>query len=132
MIDRNTPIAIHQLMNKFETGDMTLLEHISDGIDLAIEHYQDEADVEWQRCKNKQGFISLLGRLSEEIFPKGTKITNLNSRDLGDGWYSTQLSQTFWYGVVEETVEGKSIILSHEAEGVVDYFREVVQSVEPI
>lgn len=132
MIDRNTPIAIHQLMNKFEKGDMTLLESVSDSIDLSIEHYQDETDVSWQVCTNKEGFMGLLGRLGKEVFPKGTKITNLCSQDMGSGWYSTQLSQTFWYGVMENKVEGRSLIISHEEGGVVDYFREIVMSVEPI
>jgi hypothetical protein len=132
MISRNTPIAIHQLMNKFEKGDMALLQHVSDDIDMSIEHYKDDADVVWQQCKDKEGFMSLLGRLSEEVFPNGTKIITLSSEDMGNGWYTTQFSQVFWYGLMKQDVTGRSIIISHEENDAVDYFRETVLSVEPV
>lgn len=132
MINRDQPIAIHQLMNKFEASDMGLLDHIADDIDLQIEHYQDETDVSWQICKTKQDFLVVLSRLGQEVFPKGTQILQLSSESLGNGWYTTTLSQTFRYAVQEQQVVGNSIIISHEDNGVVDYFREVVQSVEPV
>lgn len=132
MINREAGIAIHQLMNKFESQDMSLLEHVADNIDLAIEHYQDETDVAWQQCTDKEGFVRVLGRLAEEVFPKGTNIVALNSESLGEGWVITRLTQRFWYALMEQEVTGKSIIISHEHNNTVDYFREVVQSVEPM
>lgn len=130
MINRNIPITIHQLLNKFELTDMSLLEHVADNIDLAIEHYQDDIDIRWQRCTDKEGFVTVLTRLSQDVFPKGTKILQLNSRSLNDGWYITHLLQTFWYGETSEQVVGTSIIISHEHEQQIDYFREMVQSVD--
>ena len=53
MINRNKPIVIHQLLNKFELSDMSLLEHVKEDIDFAIEHYQDNLDIQWQRCADK-------------------------------------------------------------------------------
>lgn len=132
MINRDQPITIHQLMNKFEKSDFSLLDHVDDNVNLAIEHYQDDGDVSWQSCQSKQGLLGVLGRLSKEVFPKGTKILKLESEDLGKGWYTTRLSQTFWYGVMEQEVNGLSVIISHETDGVIDYFREIVQSVEPV
>ncbi|MFT6029995.1 MAG: hypothetical protein ACI8O8_001738, partial [Oleiphilaceae bacterium] len=35
MINRNIPITIHQLLNKFELADMSLIEHVTDNIDFA-------------------------------------------------------------------------------------------------
>jgi hypothetical protein len=130
MINRNIPILIHLLLNKFEQGDMSLLEQVADDIDLAIEHYQDDLDIQWQRCNDKQGFIEVLTRLSQDVFPKGTKILELGSNSLNDGWHITHMSQTFWYGETSDQVIGKSIIISHETGDQIDYFREIVQSVE--
>lgn len=132
MINRNIPITIHQLMNKFELGDISMLEQIADNIDLTIEHYQDDIDSQWQRCADKQGFTAVLTRLSQDVFPKGTEIIELSSELLSHGWYVTQLSQTFWYGETSEQVIGNSIIISHEHENQIDYFRETVQSVKPV
>jgi len=132
MINRDADIAIHQLMNKFELQDMSLLDHVADNIDLAIEHYQDETDVTWQQCTDKEGFVRVLGRLAEEVFPKGTQIVALSSESLGEGWIITRLTQRFWYAVMEQEVIGHSVIVSHEHKHTVDYFREIVQSVEPV
>lgn len=133
MISRNEPITIHKIMNKFETDDFTLLDHFSENIDLVIEHYNDDTDVSWQRCESKQGLTAVLQQLVQDVFPKGTKILGLESITIGDGWFISNFSQQFWYGVQEQTVVGSSVIISHENEaGQVDYFREVVQSVNPV
>lgn len=129
MLNRSSEIAIHKVMNAFEKMDMTLFDHISDQIDLSIDHYQDEEDTQWQQCQSKDQMAVLLGRLAQDIFPKGTRILELQSQDLGDGWYLTKFSQQFWYGVSSSEVIGKSLILSHEVGGKVDYFRETVQAV---
>ncbi|OCH73577.1 hypothetical protein A6E14_14210 [Vibrio genomosp. F10] len=119
-------MAIHQILNRFEKGDLTLLELIADDISLQIDHYKDDAETDWQRCENKEGFIAVLDRLGKEIFPKGTTITGLESEALGDGWYVTTFDQSFWYGLAEQTVESRTYIVSHELDGQVDYFRENV------
>jgi hypothetical protein len=132
MINRNKPIVIHQLLNKFELSDMSLLEHVKEDIDFAIEHYQVNLDIQWQRCADKAGFIKVLARLSQNVFPKGTKILQLSSESLNDNWYVTHLTQSFWYGEMSEQVIGNSIIISHEHEHQIDYFREIVQSVKAV
>lgn len=130
MIKRDENIAIHNVMNAFEKMDMGLFDYIADNVDLAIDHYKDDADTQWQKCQSKQQMAGLLGRLAQEIFPRGTKILALNSQSLGDGWYLTQFSQQFWYGILSKEVTGSSLIVSHESGGQVDYFRETVQKVE--
>lgn len=129
MITRVQPIIIHQLMNKFEQGDMSLFELVDPKIDLKIEHYQDELDISWQQCNTITGFQTVLQRLAEEVFPQGTKILELQSTDLGNGWYLTHLQQTFFYAVRGEQVIGSSVIISHEQNQKINYFREIVQSV---
>lgn len=130
MIERHSNIVIHQLLNHFEKGDMALLELIADDIDFRIDHYKDEADTSWQQCQNKEEFISVLTRLNNEIFPKGTLITALASESLGDGWYLTTFGQSFWYGLIEKDVTSETFIISHELDGQVDYFRESVTSLQ--
>ncbi|WP_445946443.1 hypothetical protein [Shewanella sp.] len=130
MFERHSDIAIHQLLNRFEKGDMTLFEFIADDINLRIDHYQDHADISWQQCDNKAGFSELLTRLGTDIFPQGTKINALSSAALGDGWYITTFDQTFWYGVTEKRVNSRTYIVSHELNGKIDYFRENVSTLQ--
>lgn len=132
MLNRNDPIAIHQLMNRFEQGDMSLLDQVADDIQLSIEHFNHDADTQWQRCEGKQDLLIVLARLAEEVFPKGTKITQLASHALGEKWYLTKLEQEFWYGLEQQQVKGESFILSHETGGKVDYFKETVTAVIPL
>ena len=126
MYERDSNIAIHQLLNRFEKGDMSLLELVADDINLRIDHYKDEADTKWQQCENKTDFIAVLTRLGTKIFPKGTVINSLSSELLGNGWYITTFDQTFWYGLAEKKVQSRTYIVSHEANGQIDYFRENV------
>ena len=130
MFERHSDIAIHQVLNRFEKGDLTLLELIADDINLRIDHYKDDAGIDWQRCDNKEGFIKVLARLGTEIFPKGTTITGLKSETLGNGWYVTTFDQSFWYGLAEEAVESRTYIVSHELDGQLDYFRENVDTLQ--
>lgn len=130
MINRKENIAIHNVMNAFEKMDMGLFDYVTDDIDLAIGHYKDDADTKWQQCQSKQKMSELLGRLAQDIFPHGTRILELSSQALGGGWYITTFSQQFWYGILSKEVIGKSLIVSHELNGQVDYFRETVQAVE--
>lgn len=130
MIERHNDIAIHQLLNRFENGDMTLLEFVSDEMDLRIDHYKDDADTSWQRCENKTDFIAVLTRLGIEVFPKGTVIKGLSSNALGGGWHVTTLDQSFWYGLAKKNVQSRTYIISHELDGQVDYFRESVTTLQ--
>ena len=130
MINRKENIAIHNVMNAFEKMDMGLFEYIAEDVDLAIDHYKDDADTKWQQCQSKQEMAGLLGRLAQDVFPKGNHVLALSSQALGDGWYITTFSQQFWYGILSKEVIGKSLIVSHELNGQVDYFRETVQAVE--
>lgn len=126
MYQRSSDITIHQLLNKFEQGDMTLLDLIADNIDLRIDHYQDDADTQWQQCHTKADFVTVLTRLSSDIFPKGTVIKHLESQALGDGWFITAFSQSFYYGLANKQVDSQTYIVSHEVNGMIDYFRENV------
>jgi hypothetical protein len=126
MYQRNSDITIHQLLNKFEQGDMTLLDQVADNIDLRIDHYQDDADTAWQQCLNKSDFVKVLTRLSTDVFPRGTVIKHLESQALGDGWFITSFFQSFYYGLASKQVDSRTYITSHEANGKIDYFRENV------
>lgn len=130
MFERHSDIAIHHLLNRFEKGDMTLLELIAEDIDLRIDHYKDSADTNWQQCKNKAGFIEVLTRLGTDIFPEGTTITGLHSEALGDGWHITTFDQSFWYGLAQSNVNSRTYIVSHELNGQIDYFRENVSTID--
>lgn len=129
-IEENVPV-IQTLLQHFEAGSPELLGCVTEDIDLRIEHYRDDTDVSWQRAESIQGLVALLGRLTAEIFPQGTKILGLDCRHLGDGWYQTEFVQTFWYPLEEQKVVGRSLFISHEAQGKVDFLREIVTSVEP-
>jgi hypothetical protein len=126
MLTRAEPLLIHQLLNKFEVGDMSLLELISDNIDFRIDHYADDADIDWQACDSKLDFIALLTRLTSDIFPQGTKIIHISSTSLKKGWHLTTFEQQFFYGVKQTEVFSRTFIISHEANGKIDYFREHV------
>ena len=130
MFERNSNIAIHQLLNRFEEGDMSLLELVANDIDLRIDHYKDDADTGWQQCDNKADFIEVLTRLGSEIFPNGTTINSLSSEPLGDGWYITTFDQSFWYGLAKKDVQSRTYIVSHELAGQIDYFRESVTTLQ--
>ena len=132
MSNETSSLAIDQLLRAFEAGSPALLDYIDDQIDLAIDHYQDDADISWQRCRGKMQLLEVLARLGQEVFPQGTTITHLSTTPLGNDWYLTQLQQRFWYGVDEALVKGTSLIISHENNGKVDYFRETVQAVDAL
>jgi hypothetical protein len=130
MFERHDNIVIHQLLNRFERGDMKLLELIADNIDFRIDHYKDDADTSWQQCQNKEQFINVLTQLGVDVFPKGTMITGLTSLELSDGWYLTTFDQSFWYGLAEKDVTSRTYIISHECDGQLDYFRENVTTLQ--
>ena len=132
MLTREEPLLIHQLLNKFEEGDLSLLDLLSDDIDFRIDHYADDEDIGWQACNNKQDFITILTRLTTEIFPQGTKVINISSNTLENGWYITTFEQQFFYGIKGVEVFSRTFIISHEVDGKIDYFRENVTEIEDI
>lgn len=132
MLAREEPLLIHQLLNKFEEGDLSLLDLISDNIDFCIDHYDDDTDIDWQKCKNKADFITILTRLTAEVFPQGTKIIDISSNALKSGWYMTIFEQQFFYGVKEAEIFSRTFIISHEVDGKIDYFREHVTEMKNI
>ena len=132
MLAREEPLLIHQLLNKFEEGDLSLLDLISDNIDFCIDHYDDDTDISWQKCKNKENFITILTRLTAEVFPQGTKIIHISSNALKSGWYMTIFEQQFFYGVKEAEIFSRTFIISHEVDGKIDYFREHVTEMKNI
>lgn len=132
MLTREEPLLIHQLLNKFEEGDLSLLDLISEKIDFCIDHYEDNTDVSWQEGNNKQDFIAVLTRLTSEIFPQGTKIVNISSSALKNGWYMTIFEQQFFYGVKGVDIFSRTFIISHEIDGKIDYFRENVVEMKDI
>lgn len=129
MIDRNSDIVIHKVLNEFEKGSTDIFNFIADDIDLEISHYHDEADTSWQKAKNKSEFGPLLLRLGTEVFTKGTRILKLSSLDLKQGWYLTSLKQRFYYEVKNKVVDSETFIISHEKSGKLDYFRETVKNI---
>jgi hypothetical protein len=133
MLTREEPLLIHQLLNKFELGDLSLLDLISNKIDFRIDHYDDDdADTQWQKCSNKEEFVTVLQRLTTDVFPRGTKIINIYSNALKDGWYMTTFEQQFFYAIRGVEIFSRTFIISHELDGKIDYFRENVTEMENI
>lgn len=121
--------AIGQLLNKFVAGDPTLFELLSDDIDFRIDHFRDEADTSWQQAKSREALIGVITRLGQDVFPKGTKALGIETLALGNGWYLTLFNQRFFYAERQHNVESLTYIISHEADGLVDYFRETVTKI---
>ncbi|APX15414.1 hypothetical protein BWR17_05910 [Phaeobacter inhibens] len=132
--DTTSQPAIEQLLRLFEAGDPALMGFIAADIDFRIDHYRDSdgVDVSWQQATDIEGFGVILSRLGPEVFPQGTKIVGLSSQDLGDGWYNTRFHQRYHYAVRGRMVESVTFILSHQADGKIDYFRETVTTVNDI
>ena len=121
--------AIHLLLHKFAQGDTSLLTHVAEAIDFRIDHYDDEADVSWQTAQTLPELIALLGQLTQDVFPKGTKALGIDTYSLGNGWHFTRFHQQFFYGVRQREVTSQTYITSHEIDGKVDFFRETVTNI---
>lgn len=121
--------VIEQVIAKFVAGDPTMFELIAQDIDFRIDHFRDDTDISWQQAKNRDELMVLVGRLGAEVFSEGTKSLGTNCVELSDGWYLTSFHQQFFYGVQQTEVKSLTYILSHEADGLLDYFRETVTSV---
>ncbi len=121
--------VIGQVLAKFVVGDPSLFELIAEDIDFRIDHFRDEVDTDWQKADTRDALISLVGRLGEEIFPKGTEALGIDSFELGNGWHLTCFNQRFFYGVRQKSVTSLTYIVSHEENGALDYFRENVTNI---
>ncbi len=121
--------AIGQLLRKFTQGDSTMFDHVAPDIDFRIDHFHDEADTSWQTAQSLNALISVVGRLGQEVFPKGTIALGIDTQDLGDGWCLTRFNQRFFYGIRQADVTSLTYIMSHETEGKVDFFRETVTNI---
>lgn len=134
MLNENAPnTAIQTALEKFTTGDPAMFDYLAPNINFAIEHYGEaDADISWQRATNKEDLAGLVGRLGTEVFPQGTKPLALNTVRLGNGWHLTRFEQEFFYGVRDCMVQSTTYVMSHEQDGLVDYFRETVTTVDTI
>ncbi|MEM8692283.1 MAG: hypothetical protein AAGG57_10400 [Pseudomonadota bacterium] len=121
--------AVGQVLAKFAAGDPSLFELIAEDIDFRIDHFHDEADTSWQHANTRDALMSLVGRLGEEVFPKGTHALGIDCFMLGEGWYLTCFNQQFFYGIRQEDVTSLTYIISHEDNGKLDYFRENVTNI---
>lgn len=131
-IPQDADLAILHILSKFETGETSIFSHFADNIDFRIDHYQDDTDISWQAAKSTQELAALMQRLSNDVFPKGTKILSRETTALGDGWYMTRFKQRFFYAVRQKEVESLTYIVSHERDGKLDYFRETVTTVDDV
>lgn len=123
---------IGQVIARFAAGDPAMFDLIAEDIDFRIDHFRDDTDISWQQARSRADLMSLVMRLGAEVFPQGTKALAVNCFALGDGWCLTMFEQQFFYGVRQTEVRSLTWILSHEAEGKLDYFRETVTSAEDI
>ena len=79
-----------------------------------------------------EDLLVVLQRLAVEVFPKGTQILHTHSTPLGNHWVLTQFHQRFFYAVQERAVESLTWIVSHSQDGLLDYFRETVTTINPL
>lgn len=121
--------VIGQVLGKFVANDSSLFEMIAENIDFRIDHFADEADTSWQQAGSRGALAALIGRLGQEVFPKGTEALGLDCVALGDGWHLTRFHQRFFYGLRKKNVTSLTYIISHEADGRLDYFRENVTNI---
>lgn len=122
--------AIESLLRKFVAADPNLVNYMAADIDFRIDHFRDEIDVSWQAGKGLADIATILARLGTEIFPKGTEALLISTKPLPqEGWMLTTFEQKFFYGVRGRMCTSVTLILSHETEGKVDYFRETVTNV---
>ena len=122
--------VIGTVLQKFAAGDPSLFALIAEDIDFRIDHYRDEADTEWQVARSQQGLVEVVTRLGQEVFPKGTQPIGITCYPLGDGWHLTCFDQAFFYGVRQRDVTSLTYIVSHERDGLLDYFRETVTNIK--
>jgi hypothetical protein len=121
--------AIGQVLAKFAAGDPSLFDLIAENVDFRIDHYDDDADTAWQQADTRTALMGVVGRLGQEVFPRGTEALGIDSFALGDGWHLTCFNQRFFYGLRQREVTSLTYIVSHETEGRLDFFRETVTNI---
>ena len=126
---RTAETTIGQVLARFAAGDLSLFELIADDVDFRIDHFRDEADTSWQRATSREALMGVIGRLGQDVFPKGTEALGIDVFALGDGWHLTRFHQRFFYGERQRDVTSVTFIISHEADGLLDYFRENVTNI---
>ena len=126
-----TPVINH-VLHLFEAGSPEIMAYVAADIDFRIDHYRDETDVSWQSAKDIEGFGAVLTRLATDVFPSGTKILGIETRSLGDNWFSTRFEQRFFYAQRGRMVESVTHITTHETDGKMDFFREIVTTITDI
>ncbi|MGG7566801.1 hypothetical protein ACQ5SO_11650 [Rhodovulum sp. DZ06] len=124
--------VIGQVLAKFVAADPQMFALIAEDVDFRIDHFRDETDVSWQRAATRDELVEVVTRLGTEVFPRGTRALSLETFALGDGWVLTFFHQRFFYGVRGREVDSRTVILSHEAEGLLDFFRETVRGIEDL
>lgn len=125
--------AIGQVLTKFIAGDSSLFNLIADDIDFRIDHFRDgEADTNWQQANSREQLMAVIGQLGQDVFPKGTEALSLECSALGDGWHFTCFEQRFFYGVRQRYVTSRTYIVSHETDGLLDFFRETVTNIKNV
>lgn len=123
---------IEQVLRLFEAGDPAILTLLAEDIDFRIDHYKDDADTTWQQARGMGAFGPVLQRLGQEIFPQGTRIRDLTTKTLCDGWAMTRMEQEFFYPRRNGMVNSVTYIITHEEAGQIDYFRETVTTIDTI
>ncbi len=126
---RTAETIIGQVLARFAAGDLSLFELIADDIDFRIDHFRDEADTSWQLATSREALMGVIGRLGQDVFPEGTEALGMDVFTLGDGWHLTRFHQRFFYGERQRDVTSVTFIISHEADGLLDYFRENVTNI---
>ena len=126
---RTAETTIGQVLARFAAGDLSLFELIADDVDFRIDHFRDEADTSWQLATSREALMGVIGRLGQDVFPKGSEALGIDVFALGDGWHLTRFHQRFFYGERQRDVTSVTFIISHEADGLLDYFRENVTNI---
>jgi len=131
-VPETTQIAIRRVLEKFIAGDASLFDDISPEINFRIEHYRDETDVSWQAATSLNALVEVISRLGVEVFPKGTAAIGIDSLALGNNWHLTRFEQQFFYAVRQNMCQSVTFILSHEEDAKLDFFREIVTTVDDV
>lgn len=128
-LTKTAETTIGQVLSRFAAGDPSLFELIADDVDFRIDHFRDEADTSWQLANSREALMGVMVQLSQDVFPKGTEALGIGVFALGDGWHLTRFNQRFFYGERQRDVTSVTFIISHETDGMLDFFRETVTNI---
>ena len=121
-LTKTAETTIGQVLSRFAAGDPSLFELIADDVDFRIDHFRDEADTSWQLANSREALMGVMVQLSQDVFPKGTEALGIDVFALGDGWHLTRFNQRFFYGERQRDVTSVTFIISHETDGMLDFF----------